>query len=225
MPWIKDLREKDKRQKEGYQHNILGIYQIILYNNMRQETNILKKRKEELRKELFRRLREQEPSQRKERSEIIQKKLLSCEEFQDSKTVMIYVSLPTEVSTERCIREALRQGKRLAVPYIEPQGTEIIAFELNSMEYLEKGPFGIYQPRKDLGKSVPLKEIDVIVVPAVAFDKKNMRLGRGKGYYDRFLSNEQLAGASTVGLAYNFQIVDSVPSDSYDIPVSRVITD
>lgn len=188
-------------------------------------TNTVRKRKEELRKELIGRLREQDPSQRKDRSDDIQEKLLSCEEFRDSKTVMIYVSLPTEVSTEYCIQEALKQGKRLVVPYIEPQGTEIIASEIQSMEDLEKGPFGINQPKRDLVKSVPLKEIDVIVVPAIAFDKKNMRLGRGKGYYDRFLSNDQLAGAGTIGLAYNFQIVDSVPSDSHDKPVSRVITD
>ena len=70
-----------------------------------------------------------------------------------------------------------------------------------------------------------MKEIDLIVVPAIAYDKANMRLGRGKGYYDNFLGAEELRSTPAIGLAFHFQVVDLLPSDSHDIPVSRVITD
>ena len=192
---------------------------------MDQKLNSIREKKAEIRKEKFRRLRDQDPSLREERSQKIQEELLSSEEFQICKTVMIYVSLPTEVATNYLIKEALKRGKRVAVPYIEPNSQTIIASELTAIECLEKGPFGIYQPKDGPNKTIALKEIDLIVVPLMAYDKKNMRLGRGKGYYDKFLANKDLSLAKTIGLAFHFQAVDSLPSDSHDRPVSRVITD
>jgi 5-formyltetrahydrofolate cyclo-ligase len=192
---------------------------------MNQDLNSIRERKKEIRKEQLRRLRDQGPSLREERSRKIQEKLLSSEEFRAAGTVMTYVSLPTEVNTYYFIEKALERGKRVAVPYIEPNDQTIIASELAAIENLEKGPFGIYQPREGLAGAIPLKEIDLIVVPLVAYDAKNMRLGRGKGYYDKLLANKDLSSAKTVGLAFHFQVVDSLPSNSHDRPVSRVITD
>jgi len=170
-------------------------------------------------------LREQEPSLREERSRKIQQKLLSCEEFRASKIVMTYVSLPSEVDTTYFNKKALEQGKRVVVPYIDTANQRIIASELSSAGCLVKGPLGIYQPEDGLAGTIPLKEIDLIVVPGIAYDKRNMRLGRGKGYYDRFLANEELSSATTIGLAFRFQIVDSLSFDPHDKPVFRVLTD
>ncbi|MFH1552693.1 MAG: 5-formyltetrahydrofolate cyclo-ligase [Candidatus Omnitrophota bacterium] len=192
---------------------------------MSQKLDIIIRRKEEIRKETIRRLRDQEPSLREERSRKIQEELLSSEEFRDSKTVMTYVSLPTEVATDYFNKEALKQGKRVAVPYVDTNNQTIIASELTAIECLEKGPFGIHHPKDGLAKKIPLKEIDLIVIPAIAYDKKNMRLGRGKGYYDRFLTSEELSSSTTIGLAFRFQVVETLPACSHDRPVSRVITD
>ncbi|MFC1644167.1 5-formyltetrahydrofolate cyclo-ligase, partial [Candidatus Omnitrophota bacterium] len=148
----------------------------------------------------------------------------SSEEFRDSKTVMTYVSLPTEVATDYFNKEALKQGKRVAVPYVDTSNQTIIASELTAIECLEKGPFGIHHPKDGLARKIPLKEIDLIVIPAIAYDKKNMRLGRGKGYYDRFLASEE-SSSTTIGLAFHFQAVDALPACPHDRPVSRVITD
>ncbi|MDD4956991.1 MAG: 5-formyltetrahydrofolate cyclo-ligase [Candidatus Omnitrophica bacterium] len=187
-------------------------------------TNIIRG-KEEIRKEMIRRLKGQAPSARDKKSLKIQKEVLASEEFKGSRTVMAYVSLPSEVGTDQFIQEAMERGKRIVVPYIGPDDQRIIASELTSVEELEKGPFGISQPGQGRFKAIPLKEIDLIVVPAIAYDKKNMRLGRGKGYYDRFLAEEGLSSANTIGVAFNFQIVDEIPSDPHDRPVQRVITD
>ncbi len=196
----------------------------MVYNIVAKKEHTIKT-KEEIRKEIIRRLRDQDPSSRKKRSEIIQEKLLSLEEFRTSKTVMTYVSLPSEVDTRLFNIEALKRGKKVAVPYIEPLGQTIIASELTSIEQLEKGPYGIYQPNKTQLKRVPLKEVDLIVVPAIAFRKDNMRLGRGKGYYDKFLAERELSSAVSIGLAFHFQIVDTFLVDPHDIPVFRVLTD
>jgi 5-formyltetrahydrofolate cyclo-ligase len=196
------------------------------YNNMRtneHQSDI--DRKWEIRKEIVRRLLSQGPRQREERSLVIQKKLLSCEDFRTSRTIMTYVSLPTEVDTDMVNREAMRQGKRVVAPYIGPDSNIITAAELTSIDDVEEGPFGIKQPAKGLAKAIPLKEIDLIVVPALAYDKKNMRLGRGKGYYDNFLASEDLSSATAIGLAFRFQILNDLPAVSHDRPVTRVITE
>lgn len=189
------------------------------------ESNEIFEKKREIRKDIIRRLRDQDPSLRKERSLLIQQKLLSSEEFKAAGTVMTYVSMPTEVSTKQFIKEALKLGKRVAAPHIRPQGKELEVFELNAVEDLEEGPYGIKQPKNGPAGSIPLREIDLIVVPAIAYDRNNMRLGRGKGYYDQFFSREELSSATTIGLAFSFQLMDSIPHDSHDRPVSRVISD
>jgi 5-formyltetrahydrofolate cyclo-ligase len=181
--------------------------------------------KKRIRKEMIGRLREQAPELRKKRSGAIREQLLACEAFTSSKTVMIYVSMPEEVETIKLIRTALAGGKRVSIPYLETENSEIKASELISINDLEKGPYGIYQPRKASVETVPLKEIDLVIVPAVAFDQSNMRLGRGKGYYDRFLSRQEVSSARTIGLAFSFQMVDRLPSAPHDRPVTRVITD
>lgn len=167
----------------------------------------------------------QDASARKEKSRVIREKLLASEEFRKSRTVMTYVSLPAEVDTFHFNEEALKRGKRVAVPYLGTADQEILASEITSMDSLVKGPFGIFEPKDGCKKRIPLEEIDLIVVPAIAFDRNNMRLGRGKGYYDRFLSKPDLSSAKTIGIAYRFQITDPLPQDPHDRPVHRVFTD
>jgi len=180
--------------------------------------------KNNIRKELIEQLKGQAPSLRGERSRRIQEKLLSSDKFRSSKTVMTYISLPTEVETGEFNKRSLEMGKRMVVPFIDTKDRVIIASELESIDDLVKGPYGIYVPRNGPRK-VSLKEIDLIVVPGIAYDKNNMRLGRGKGYYDRFLARHELSSTKTVGLAFRFQVVDFLPSDPHDRPVSMVITD
>jgi len=180
--------------------------------------------KGEIRKDLIRQLREQDPFLRKDRSRKVQDELLSSLEFKESRGVMAYVSLPTEVDTHYFIRKTLERGKKLAVPCIDTVSQSIIASELTSIDELVEGPLGIHEPENGPSKAVSLKEIDLIVVPGIAFDRQNMRLGRGKGYFDRFLANKELSSSKTIGLAFSFQIVDALPVDAHDRPVHRVIS-
>lgn len=179
--------------------------------------------KANVRKELLTKLRGQAPSLRQERSLKIQDDLVSSGVFGASSTVMSYCSLYSEVDTGRVNAAVLGMGKRLVVPFIDKKNHVIIASRLESIDDLVEGPYGIHVPEEPL--EVSLKEIDVVIVPGVAFSRDNMRLGRGKGYYDRFLARPELSSKKTIGLAFGFQIMDDLPFDPHDRPVSMVITD
>ena len=170
-------------------------------------------------------MRVQDPSSRALRSRIIQEKVFSSDDFRDSSVIMMYVSMPAEVDTYEIIKKSLEEGKRVVVPYVDTTNQTMVASELLSINDLVEGPFGIKQPKDGPARSVQLEEIDLIVVPGIAFDKKNMRLGRGKGYYDHFLAAKELSSAKTIGLAFRFQVLESIPVLPHDKPVSRVISD
>ena len=162
--------------------------------------------------------------EKSQKSDIIKDKLFSEEAFKKANVVMFYVSLKDEVNTLNMIDEAIRAGKHVCVPVIVLEEKRLIAGGIKDRkEDLEKQHFGIYQPKPGRVEEVPLEDIDLVVVPGIAFDKDNMRLGRGHGYYDRFLSALS-KDTKTVGLAFDFQVVNNLPKDSHDIPVWKTIT-
>ncbi|MDD5439716.1 MAG: 5-formyltetrahydrofolate cyclo-ligase [Candidatus Omnitrophica bacterium] len=192
----------------------------FVYNMM----NTVYNNKVNIRKEILNRLTKQDRDERKRKSGMIRDKLFSLPCFAEAHVVMFYVSREEEVDTHRMIKEALRIGKDVVVPYSVIETQEIIPSRLENEGDLEKGPYGIEQPRREALRPVPLEEIDVVIVPGVAFDEKNNRLGRGKGYYDRFLKRLQ-PRTITLGLGFDFQHVKNLPRDSHDLPVKKVITD
>jgi len=158
------------------------------------------------------------------KSAIIKAKLFNEEVFQKANVVMFYVSLKDEVSTLTMIDEAINTGKKVCVPVILKEEKRLMAGEIKDRAIdLERQHFGIYQPKEGHVKEVPLRDIDLVVVPGIAFDKKNVRLGRGHGYYDRFLCGLP-KNTKTIGLAFDFQVVEDLPKDSHDIPVWKTIT-
>jgi 5-formyltetrahydrofolate cyclo-ligase len=159
-----------------------------------------------------------------EKSAIIKGRLFDEEDFKKAKLVMFYVSLKDEVNTLSMIDEAVKMGKRVCVPVILKEEMRLMAGEIKDRaKDLERQHFGIYQPKAGHVREVPLDNIDLVVVPGVAFDKNNVRLGRGHGYYDRFLCGLPKK-TKTIGLAFDFQVVERLPKDSHDIPVSKTIT-
>ena len=183
----------------------------------------MRKTKRQIRKELLETLNNQAGKEALRKSAKIKKKLFSLPEFKKAKLVMFYASKQNEVDTCGMIDEALRTGKKVALPRCAGQKTFIAKEISNRHTDLEKGAYGIYEPRKK-APDVDTERIGLVIVPGVAFDIENGRLGRGKGYYDRFLKKLP-PGKTTVGLAFDFQIVKDLPKDSHDIPVSKVITD
>ena len=156
-----------------------------------------------------------------EKCEKIKQRLFSLPEFINAKTVMFYVSMKDEVNTHNMIREALLT-KRVVVPVCEKETLSLKLSELKDFSELQKGSYGVLEPKPEFICPVPKEEIDLVVVPGHAFDETGLRVGRGKGYYDRFLGT---ISAPTVALAYDFQVMASVPSEPHDVPVDQVVTE
>ncbi|MBN1912768.1 MAG: 5-formyltetrahydrofolate cyclo-ligase [Candidatus Omnitrophica bacterium] len=175
--------------------------------------------KEQIRSRILVRLKIQKEEEREKKSRIINDKLFKTFVFKRAKIIMFYLSFDGEVDTREMIKGAQKLGKIVVVPVCGKNKTMRAAL-LKEGSRLRKGLYGIAVPA--IKNFISLKEIDLVVVPAVAFDKKGNRLGRGKGYYDRFLKRVPKDTAS-VGLAFDFQILPFIPSNRTDISVNRVV--
>jgi len=185
---------------------------------------MINKLKNKIRLQLLNRLKNQKEVKRLKRSFKIQNKLFSLPEFIKAKKILFYLSFGGEVETFRMVDKAVSMGKKVAVPVINTKTKMLIAsLFVDCKSQLEIGPYGIYQPKRECIRKIPLSSIDLIIVPAVAFDAKGNRLGRGKGYYDRFLCCLPKK-IPTVGLAFSFQVLNRIPSiESHDCPVDRIL--
>ncbi|MDD5454732.1 MAG: 5-formyltetrahydrofolate cyclo-ligase [Candidatus Ratteibacteria bacterium] len=160
----------------------------------------------------------------KEKSKNIQSRLRSLEEYKNSSFIMFYLSTEKEVSTFEAIETALSENKKVAVPLILKSQNIMLPCEIKSLKDLEPGPFGILQPIKEKIKTIPIKLIDLIVVPGLAFDKNGNRVGRGKGFYDKFLKSIPLT-IPKIALAFSCQIVERIPTTQNDIAVDKIVTE
>jgi len=170
-------------------------------------------------------LRNQKEKERLVKSLVIADKLFKMDEFQKAETILFYVSFDGEVDTIEMIKQTQKLGKTIGLPRISKSDKKIIPTSVASLETeLEVGPYGIKQPKEDPTKTLGIDCIDMAIVPGVAFDKHNNRLGRGGGYYDEFLGSLP-PHVSTVGLAFDFQMIDSLPfQEDHDVSVSCVLT-
>ncbi|MBI3252480.1 MAG: 5-formyltetrahydrofolate cyclo-ligase [Candidatus Omnitrophica bacterium] len=177
-----------------------------------------------LRNKMTRRLAALGGRLREQKSRAIAEKLFGLEVFGSARTVCFYAATPREVDTHPMIDAALEAGKAVLVPLCDPKKGTLALYRIQSRKDLKKGAFGIWEP--DPGKAAPAgaAEADCVIVPGVAFDKAKNRLGRGKGYYDRFLSGLGPKVAK-IGLAFSFQKVKNVPRADHDVPLDEIITD
>ncbi len=179
--------------------------------------------KVELRQEMRNRLLALSAEQRKEKSRKACRNLISTEPYQDASIIMMYLSLPHEVDTTEAILHAWQLGKTVAVPKISWQQRHMIAVQITSLDTgFSTGAWGLRNPMA--GVPIPFGQIDLVVTPALGFDRKGNRLGRGGSFYDRFFANKDLT-AARCGLAFAEQILESVPTLEHDEPVELLVTD
>ncbi len=140
------------------------------------------------------------------------------ETFKYSSTVALFASLSDELPTDRVI-DRWSRTKRILLPRVgENYAMEFYEYDPST---LASGSYGINEPQG--GEPFPPSQIDLIIVPGVAFTLDGKRLGRGKGYYDRFLSIPQVR-AKTIGVCYLHQIVDDLPTEEHDVIMDEVVT-
>lgn len=156
------------------------------------------------------------PLSKKDADISIAKNLFSLDKFMRAKSVFIYLSTDREADTSAIIQEAFALGKRVFVPVT---GEDMSLCEIFPGTVYIKGAFGIKEPKdKLLSDTVP----DIAVVPLLGFDENLNRLGKGKGYYDRYLAGKKI---TKIAIAYETQKLDKVETDSFDIKMDIIVTE
>ena len=179
-----------------------------------------------------RRIREQAHANRRAQkdkdalSRQIVSKFVALPEYEAAQTVMFYIDVRAEVRTRADLPAALESGKRIVVPYCVDGELEL--FDLASMDELEIGMYKILEPKPELRtvieKRVEVDELDRIMVPGVAFDRRGGRTGHGKGYYDKLLEHAR-PETPLVALAFECQMFDEIPTEEHDVFMDKVITE
>jgi len=174
-------------------------------------------------REKYKILRRAMPRPEKERLDsVIAGRMLSLWQYTRCKTLFTYCAAAIEVDTDSIILRALADGKKVAVPRCVPGTREIEFYYIESLEELSVGSFGIREPLPEPRRAVTNFRQGLCIVPALCYDWHGYRLGYGKGYYDRFLSD---FGGYTAGICYHSCLVRRLPHGRYDRPVQLLVTE
>ena len=176
--------------------------------------------KAEIRKTIRDRKRQYSSSQLEELSLSVLSRLNEEEHLREAHTILLYYSLPDEVNTHAYIDQLVAAGKQVLLPVVVDAENMIIR-EYTGKQDLREGAFHIQEP---IGKLFPPErypEIELAIIPGMSFDQKGNRLGRGKGYYDRFLA--LIPQAYKIGICFDFQKEGAIPTEPTDIRMDKVI--
>ena len=172
-------------------------------------------------KELRRQIREQKRAMTEEQIVEASRKLgelfCQCEQYKAAKTIYGYLPYNQEVRTVAMLEQAMRDGKRVAVP--KCYGDEMKFLYMDDLSLVEKGYAGIPEPIAD--EPVADDPTALVLMPGLAFTKEGNRMGYGGGFYDKFLAAEP--GHPTLALCYEFQMLDALETEEFDIPVDCVL--
>lgn len=160
--------------------------------------------------------------QYEDRSDQISQMLYNDPFWKEASTIGITVSNHPEVNTWPIIRKGWETGKRIVIPKCLPKTRSMVFRELTRFSQLETVYSGLFEPMESETKEVLPKDIDLLIVPGIAFTRKGYRLGVGGGYYDRFLQNYH---QRTLSLAFSVQLVNELPIENHDLPVKKIITE
>ena len=150
-------------------------------------------------------------------SKQIRKNLGKVEQYKKAQTIACYHSTGSEVRTHEIMQEILSHGKTLALPRVRDDN--LVFCNVKKFEDLEKGEFGIMEPKQYCGM---VDKFDLIIVPAVAMTRNGQRLGYGCGFYDKFLAGKNIP---TIALAFSKSIAKSIPHEESDVTIDIIVTE
>ncbi len=154
-------------------------------------------------------------------SQKIAETVIQSEWYQQSRQIFIYVSMKEEVDTHYLIERALADGKRVAVPYCMPERCKMDFYIIHALSDLHEGYYGVYEPSPEECEKAEEKQ-GLIIIPALAFDRHGYRMGYGKGYYDRYLSDFD---GVKIGINYSACLRRCMIHDRFDKNVDGIITE
>lgn len=151
--------------------------------------------------------------------------LLSTDLYKNANIIMAYIDFRNEVQTEKIIKSAISDGKRIVIPISKVETRQLVLSELINYDIeLKAGAYGILEPKSEYLRETDPELVDLVLIPGVAFDQRGYRVGYGAGYYDRFLEKVR-TDTSKIALAFELQMVDHACEDSHDVPVDLIITE
>ena len=154
------------------------------------------------------------PAQHIKEAIMVKEKIEQLQWFNYAQNILSYHSLPDEISTHIHLNDWYT-NKNLYLPRVNELNLEIIKYNPSQIKI---GAFNAYEP---IGTPTSPQEMDLIIVPGIAFDKNGNRMGRGTGYYDKLLTN---CNAPKIGIGYDFQLFDNIPSEPHDVKMDAIIT-
>jgi 5-formyltetrahydrofolate cyclo-ligase len=177
--------------------------------------------KTELRSQIRAALKNFSPEKRRSDSEKLRAKLKEQSFFQSTATVLFFAPLPTEVNLWPLLEEGFAAGKIIALPRFDPAGQNYVACRIRNLQSeIVSGPFSIREPHQHCVE-IPPREIDLILIPGIAFDLRGNRLGRGKGFYDRLLAETR---GVKCGIVFDEQIAIEIPVEPHDVKMDFILT-
>lgn len=179
--------------------------------------------KRELRQRLRQELAAISQAELRDRSAKACARLFDTAEYEQAEILMVFLSLPNEIDTTTLVLQAWRDRKRVLAPKVSWEQRRMLPIEISSLsDDLSESPLGIREPAK--GMPIPLGSIDMVVVPGLGFDEMGNRIGRGRGFYDRFLAHRDWNGVACA-LALEMQVIQSVPVVEKDRKVDMLVTE
>ena len=176
--------------------------------------------KSEIRKQYKEKRGELSPETVKEKSIIAEEFFINCEFFKNAASVMLYIPLKNETDTEIIINKCFEEDKRVSLPVTSPVNFEITPHIAHKNTVFNKGTFNVFEPQNT--EISEISQVDVVLVPGIAFDKNGARIGFGKGCYDKLLKNYK---GIKVGFCYDFQVLSELPVDENDVTMDYIVTE
>ncbi len=190
-------------------HKLLKVFKAS--NSGKKITSEKARIREEVKRTKFLMSQEEKMAQ----AALVYAKIEAMPEFRKAKTVLMYWSMPDELPTHDFIVK-WSESKTILLPVVK--GQQMVVRKFTGIEDLKKGQFKTLEPgRGALSRNIA----DLVIAPGIAFDKEKRRMGRGGGYYDRYLKNKQVP---TWGIGFNFQLFETIPAAPFDVQMTRVIT-
>lgn len=180
-------------------------------------------KKSEIRKKIIKERDEIDREKKLLLDKLIEEKLVNTSIFKESKNIFIYLGFGSEIDTISFVKKFLKMGKVILVPVTDMGAKTMDAVKIDSLELLERNSYGIYEP-KDSKEAFDKEEIDLIILPGVAFDEEGNRVGYGGGYYDRYLCSIR-KDIPKIALAYDLQVISGIPAEEHDIKADYIITE
>ncbi|MGJ0627308.1 5-formyltetrahydrofolate cyclo-ligase [Xenorhabdus bovienii] len=165
------------------------------------------------------------PEQQSQFAQQVAQNAMSHPKIQQANKIALYLAFDGELDTRPLIQQFWQQNKQVYLPVLHPFSQHHLLFlHYHPETSLHYNRFNIEEPPLDVRQILPVSELDVMFIPLVAFDSTGQRLGMGGGFYDRTLAKWQQQNFYPIGLAHDFQLVNSLPSASWDIPLPEIIT-